>query len=135
MYGIDIYNSKNTHITLATNKEKKFPFDIYQLSSQDPSEELLNQLKEGKFSSNLTSKRKLSVLKILMNNRPDFVIGEEPLGKIRGNDIEPYLDVERPYPPMLRRHPCPEILETRKETEKHVNEILDIYVIRRIGHN
>ncbi|MBW0531170.1 hypothetical protein O181_070885 [Austropuccinia psidii MF-1] len=28
MYGIDIYNSKNRHITIGTNKEKKFSLDI-----------------------------------------------------------------------------------------------------------
>ncbi|MBW0486297.1 hypothetical protein O181_026012 [Austropuccinia psidii MF-1] len=42
VYGIDIYNSKNRHITIVTNKEKKFSLDIYQISSQDPLEELLN---------------------------------------------------------------------------------------------
>ncbi|MBW0545914.1 hypothetical protein O181_085629 [Austropuccinia psidii MF-1] len=41
MYGIDIYNSKNRHITIGTNKEKKIPLDIYQISAQDPLEELL----------------------------------------------------------------------------------------------
>ncbi|MBW0482116.1 hypothetical protein O181_021831 [Austropuccinia psidii MF-1] len=35
---------------------------------------------------------------------------------------------------MLRRPPYPEILETRKEIEKHINEILEMDVIRRIGH-
>ncbi|MBW0567761.1 hypothetical protein O181_107476 [Austropuccinia psidii MF-1] len=42
MYGIDICNSKNRHVTIGTNKEKKFSLDIYQISSQDPLEELLN---------------------------------------------------------------------------------------------
>ncbi|MBW0527680.1 hypothetical protein O181_067395 [Austropuccinia psidii MF-1] len=82
----------------------------------------------------LTSKQKLSLLKIL-RNRPAFAIGEEPLGKIRGHELELYLDVERPYPPMLRRPPYPESLETRKEIEKHINELLYMYVIRKIGHN
>ncbi|MBW0585763.1 hypothetical protein O181_125478 [Austropuccinia psidii MF-1] len=41
MYGIDIYNSKKRHIAIGTNKEKKFSLDIYQISSQDPLEELL----------------------------------------------------------------------------------------------
>ncbi|MBW0468910.1 hypothetical protein O181_008625 [Austropuccinia psidii MF-1] len=36
MYGIDIYNSKNRHITIGTNKEKKFSLDIYQISTHDP---------------------------------------------------------------------------------------------------
>ncbi|MBW0541019.1 hypothetical protein O181_080734 [Austropuccinia psidii MF-1] len=38
IYGIEIYNSKNRHITIGTNKEKKFSLDIYQISAQDPLE-------------------------------------------------------------------------------------------------
>ncbi|MBW0553934.1 hypothetical protein O181_093649 [Austropuccinia psidii MF-1] len=45
MYGIDICNTKNRHITIGTNKEMKFSLDIYQISSQDPLEELLNEFK------------------------------------------------------------------------------------------
>ncbi|MBW0480762.1 hypothetical protein O181_020477 [Austropuccinia psidii MF-1] len=106
IYGIDIYNSKIKHITV-----------------------------EGQFSTNLTSKQKLSLLNILRKNRPEFSIGEEPLGKIRGHDIELYLDVERPYPPILGRTPYPESLETRKKIEKHINELLDMDFIMKIGHN
>ncbi|MBW0494595.1 hypothetical protein O181_034310 [Austropuccinia psidii MF-1] len=72
---------------------------------------------------------------MLRKNRPVFYIGEEPLGKIRSHDIELYLDVERPYPPMLREPPYPASLETRKEIEKNVNELLEMYFIRKIGHN
>ncbi|MBW0486412.1 hypothetical protein O181_026127 [Austropuccinia psidii MF-1] len=36
MYGINIYNSKNRHITIGNNKEKRFSLDIYQISAQDP---------------------------------------------------------------------------------------------------
>ncbi|MBW0557930.1 hypothetical protein O181_097645 [Austropuccinia psidii MF-1] len=71
----------------------------------------------------------------MRKNRPAFYIGEETLGKIRGHDIELYLDVEKPYPPILRRPPHPEIMETWKEIEKHVKELLDMNVIRNIGHN
>ncbi|MBW0507523.1 hypothetical protein O181_047238 [Austropuccinia psidii MF-1] len=72
---------------------------------------------------------------MLRRNRPEFAIGEEPLGKITGHDIELYLVEERPYPPMLRRPPYPASLETRKEIEKNINELLDMDVIRKIGHN
>ncbi|MBW0513704.1 hypothetical protein O181_053419 [Austropuccinia psidii MF-1] len=113
----------------------KFSFDIYQISAQDPIEELLDESREGQFSTTLTSKQKLSLLKMLRKNRPEFAIGEEPLGKIRGHDIELYLHGERPYLPMLRKHPYPESLETRKEIKKDINGLLDMDVIRRIGHN
>ncbi|MBW0477593.1 hypothetical protein O181_017308 [Austropuccinia psidii MF-1] len=117
MYGIDIYNSKNRRITI------------------DPLEELLNEFREGQFSPTLTSKQKLILLKMRRKNRPAFSIGEEPLGKIRGHGIELYLDVERPYSPMLRRPPFQASLETRKEIEKHINELLDMDVVRKLGHN
>ncbi|MBW0531866.1 hypothetical protein O181_071581 [Austropuccinia psidii MF-1] len=135
MYGIDIYNSKNWNITIFTNKEKKFLLDIYQISTHDPLEALLNEFSEGQFRTTLTSKQKLSLLKMLRKNRPSFAIGEEPLGKIWGYDIEFYLYVKRPYPPILRIPPYPASLETRKEMEKNVNELLDIDVTRKIGHN
>ncbi|MBW0502805.1 hypothetical protein O181_042520 [Austropuccinia psidii MF-1] len=135
MYGIDIYNSKNRQIIIGTNKEKQFSLDIYQISAQDPLEELLNEFREGQFSTTLTSKQKLSLLKILRKNRPEFAIGEEPLGKVRGHDIQLYLDVEGPYPPMLTRPQYPESLETRNKIEKPINELLHLDVIRKIGHN
>ncbi|MBW0495992.1 hypothetical protein O181_035707 [Austropuccinia psidii MF-1] len=135
MYGIDIYNSKNRHISIGTNKEEKFSLQISQISTHDLLERLLNEFREGQFSTTLTSKQKPSLLKMLRKNRPAFSIGEEPLGKIKGHNIELYLDVERPYPPILRRPPYPESLETRKEIEKHMNELLDMDVIRKIGHN
>ncbi|MBW0513246.1 hypothetical protein O181_052961 [Austropuccinia psidii MF-1] len=55
MYDIDIYNSKNRHITIGTNKEKKFSLDIYQISSHDPLKELLNEFRDRQFSTTLTS--------------------------------------------------------------------------------
>ncbi|MBW0491646.1 hypothetical protein O181_031361 [Austropuccinia psidii MF-1] len=115
MYRIDIYNSKNRHMTIGTKKEKKFSLDIYQIYTHDPLEELLNKFREGQFSTTLTSKQKISLLKMLRKNIQAFAFGEEPLGKIRGHYIELYPDVERPYPPILRRPPYPESLEIRKE--------------------
>ncbi|MBW0550285.1 hypothetical protein O181_090000 [Austropuccinia psidii MF-1] len=75
MYGIDIYNSNNRHITIRTTKEKKFSLDIYQISSQDPLEALLNEFREGQFSTSPTRKQKLSLLKILRKNIPAFPLG------------------------------------------------------------
>ncbi|MBW0515664.1 hypothetical protein O181_055379 [Austropuccinia psidii MF-1] len=95
----------------------------------------MNEFREGQFSTILTSKQKIGFLKMLRKNRPAFAIGEEPLGKIRGHDIELNLYLESHYPPMLRRPPYPESLDTRKEIKKHVNELLDMDVIRKIGHN
>ncbi|MBW0485662.1 hypothetical protein O181_025377 [Austropuccinia psidii MF-1] len=121
MYGIDTCNSKNRHITIGTKEGKKFALEIYQMSTHDPLEELLNEFREVKLSTSLTKKQKLSSLKMLRKNRPAFSIGEKPLEKIRGHYIELYLDVKGAYPPILRRPPYPEIPKTRKEIEKNIN--------------
>ncbi|MBW0491504.1 hypothetical protein O181_031219 [Austropuccinia psidii MF-1] len=76
-----------------------------------------------------------NLLKILRKNRPASSIVEEPLCKFRGHYIELYLDVERPHSPILRRPPYIASLEARKEIEKHINELLYMGIIRKIGHN
>ncbi|MBW0539594.1 hypothetical protein O181_079309 [Austropuccinia psidii MF-1] len=106
MYGIDTLKSKNRHITI-----------------------------ERKISSKIANEQNISLLKILRKSRPAFSLGEEPSGNDRGHDIELYMDVERTHPPILRRPPYTEILETRKEIEKHVNELLDMDVIRKMENN
>ncbi|MBW0585257.1 hypothetical protein O181_124972 [Austropuccinia psidii MF-1] len=78
MYGIDIYNSKSRNITIGKNQKKKFSLDIYQISTHDSLEELLHEFREGQFSTTLTSKQKLSLLKMLRKNGLSFFIGEEP---------------------------------------------------------
>ncbi|MBW0495783.1 hypothetical protein O181_035498 [Austropuccinia psidii MF-1] len=135
MYLIDIYNNENRHITKGTNKENTFSLAIYQLFSQEPWKELINEFKGGQFSFKITSKKKLSLLKLLRKNRSAFSIGEETLGKIKGHDIEFYLDGEKPDQLMLRIPPYKEILRARKELQKNVNEILDMDIFRKIGHN
>ncbi|MBW0565788.1 hypothetical protein O181_105503 [Austropuccinia psidii MF-1] len=46
-----------------------------------------------------------------------------------------YLDVERPYPPILRRYLYSESLENSKEIEKNANKLLDMDVIGKMGDN
>ncbi|MBW0473888.1 hypothetical protein O181_013603 [Austropuccinia psidii MF-1] len=114
------------HITMGTNKEKKLSLDIYQLTNQDYLEKLQNKFKEGKFSSKPTSKKKFVLIKILRKNRPAFFIREEALGNIRCNEIELNLDLEEPYPRMLKRPQYSASLETMGDIEKLVNELLDM---------
>ncbi|MBW0505169.1 hypothetical protein O181_044884 [Austropuccinia psidii MF-1] len=97
--------------------------------------ELLNKFRQGKFSTILTTKQELNLLNILRKNRPAFDIVEGSLEKIRVHDIKLYLDAERPYPPMLKRPPYPESLETRNKIEKHINELLDMDFTSNIEHN
>ncbi|MBW0461944.1 hypothetical protein O181_001659 [Austropuccinia psidii MF-1] len=78
---------------------------------------------------------KLNLIKIFIKHRESVEIGDEPLGKIKGHDLEVCLNIEKPYPPILRRPPYSASLETRKEIEKHIRELLEMGIFRKIGHN
>ncbi|MBW0590282.1 hypothetical protein O181_129997 [Austropuccinia psidii MF-1] len=45
------------------------------------------------------------------------------------------LNIERPYPPHLRRPAYPESPKSREAMETHIKELLDLGVIRKVGHN
>ncbi|MBW0469847.1 hypothetical protein O181_009562 [Austropuccinia psidii MF-1] len=121
---MDICNSKNRYITIGKSKDNKFSFEINHILSDKILKDLLEDLKEAQCRAQLTGNMKLNLLKVLRKHREDFAIGNEPLGKIEVHDIELYLIAERSYPPMLRRPSYPSSLDTKKDTEKHINELL-----------
>ncbi|MBW0547551.1 hypothetical protein O181_087266 [Austropuccinia psidii MF-1] len=97
--------------------------------------DLLEDFKEAQYGTHLTSNMKLNSVKVLGKCRKAFVIGDELLGKIKGHDIELYLDLERAYPPMVKQPTYPDIQGTRKEAEKHLDECLEMVIRTKIGEN
>ncbi|MBW0523488.1 hypothetical protein O181_063203 [Austropuccinia psidii MF-1] len=45
------------------------------------------------------------------------------------------LNVERPYPPLLRRPAYPASPRAREELESHIDELMKLGVLRNLGHN
>ncbi|MBW0591807.1 hypothetical protein O181_131522 [Austropuccinia psidii MF-1] len=45
------------------------------------------------------------------------------------------LYVERPYPPLLRRPAYPTSPRAREALESHINELMKLGVLRKVGHN
>ncbi|MBW0544332.1 hypothetical protein O181_084047 [Austropuccinia psidii MF-1] len=88
IYNIDIFNSKNRHLTIGENKDKKFHFEINNMTNENILKYLLENLKESQYGTQLTSKMKLNLLKILRKDKETFEIGDEPLGKIKQHEIE-----------------------------------------------
>ncbi|MBW0514417.1 hypothetical protein O181_054132 [Austropuccinia psidii MF-1] len=50
-------------------------------------------------------------------------------------DIDIILNIERRYPPLLRRPPYPASPKSREALEIHIKELLDLGVIGEVGHN
>ncbi|MBW0499132.1 hypothetical protein O181_038847 [Austropuccinia psidii MF-1] len=45
------------------------------------------------------------------------------------------LNVEKPYPPLLKRPAYPASPRARKASEVHINKLMDLVLLRKVGHN
>ncbi|MBW0551437.1 hypothetical protein O181_091152 [Austropuccinia psidii MF-1] len=72
---------------------------------------------------------------ILFQHREAFSSDNEPLGSIKGHEVDIKLNVERPYPPLLKRLAYPASLRAREALESHINELMKLGVLRKFGHS
>ncbi|MBW0524317.1 hypothetical protein O181_064032, partial [Austropuccinia psidii MF-1] len=54
---------------------------------------------------------------------------------IIGHGIDINLNVEKPYPPLLRRPAYPTSPRAREALQVHIKELMDLGVLRKVGHN
>ncbi|MBW0487191.1 hypothetical protein O181_026906 [Austropuccinia psidii MF-1] len=64
-----------------------------------------------------------------------FATDKEPPGAIIGHDIEIILNVESPYPPLLRTPDYPASPRAREALIVHIKELTDLGVLRKVGYN
>ncbi|MBW0561868.1 hypothetical protein O181_101583, partial [Austropuccinia psidii MF-1] len=83
----------------------------------------------------LTDSKENELSALLYDRREAFASEKEPLGAIIGYEVDNILNIERPYPPLLRRPAFPASLKSREALEIHIKELLDLGVIRKVGHN
>ncbi|MBW0564453.1 hypothetical protein O181_104168 [Austropuccinia psidii MF-1] len=125
MYGIDLHN-KDRYFTIGDNKRQKFSFLPFKRQIT---------LNEAKISLHLTDKQESELSAFLYEHKEAFASDKEPLGAIIGHEVYIILNIERPYPLVLRRPAYPEIFKSREALEIHIKELLDLGLIRKVGHN
>ncbi|MBW0559670.1 hypothetical protein O181_099385 [Austropuccinia psidii MF-1] len=72
---------------------------------------------------------------LLYTYKNAFASDNEPLGTIKLNEVDLTPDIDRPYPPVLRRPAYPASLRAREALEKHIQEFIQLGVLRKVGHN
>ncbi|MBW0564593.1 hypothetical protein O181_104308 [Austropuccinia psidii MF-1] len=85
----------------------------------------------------------LSIYGIDISNQKDryFTIGDNKrqrfgfLSAIIGHEVGIILNVEKPYPPLIRRPAYPGSSRAREALEVHIKELIDLAVLRKVGHN
>ncbi|MBW0523050.1 hypothetical protein O181_062765 [Austropuccinia psidii MF-1] len=93
------------------------------------------QCNEAEISFHLTDKQESEISSLLYYPKESFASDKEPLGEIVGHEAKIILNIERPYPPLLRRTTYSASQKAREALELHIKELLDLGVIRKVGHN
>ncbi|MBW0485078.1 hypothetical protein O181_024793 [Austropuccinia psidii MF-1] len=89
---------------------------------------------EAQISLHLTYKQESEISTLLYDHKEAFASDKESLGEIVGHEVDITLNIERPYPILLRR---PAYIASPKYIEAvgiHIKELLDLGVIRKVGH-
>ncbi|MBW0562537.1 hypothetical protein O181_102252 [Austropuccinia psidii MF-1] len=64
-----------------------------------------------------------------------FASDNERLGAIKGHEVDITLNIDRPYPPILRRTAYPASPRAREALEKHIQKLIQLGVLRKVGHS
>ncbi|MBW0509675.1 hypothetical protein O181_049390 [Austropuccinia psidii MF-1] len=116
VYGIEISNQKERYFIIGDNKRQKFGSlnnkkQITVLKNEEKSPEkhsfISEQLNEEEFKQELTEKMREKLIDLLFKYRDAFATDKELLGAIIWNEVDIVVNVEKPYPPLLRRPAYP----------------------------
>ncbi|MBW0497691.1 hypothetical protein O181_037406 [Austropuccinia psidii MF-1] len=78
---------------------------------------------------------KEELIEIFFQYREAFDSDNEPLGAIKGHEVDTMINVEKPYPKLLRRRSYPASPRAREALETHFDELMNLGVLRSVGHN
>ncbi|MBW0536807.1 hypothetical protein O181_076522 [Austropuccinia psidii MF-1] len=112
MYGIDLHNNKDRYFTIGDYKCQKYAFLPFG-----------RKIKENELST------------LLYDHKEAFESDKKTLGEIVDYEADINLNIERTYNPLLRIPAYPGSPKSRKALELHIKELLDLGVIRKVGHN
>ncbi|MBW0491966.1 hypothetical protein O181_031681 [Austropuccinia psidii MF-1] len=129
IYGTDNSNQKDRYLTIGDNKKKEFGFLNKKTNSPEKDFSPRDQLKEAEFNQELTEKMKEKLIDLLLKYKNAFATAKEPLGAVIGHEVDIILNVEKPYPPLLRRPTYPASPRARESLEVKVKDLmnLDVY--------
>ncbi|MBW0557270.1 hypothetical protein O181_096985, partial [Austropuccinia psidii MF-1] len=143
IYGIDINNHKDRYFTIGNSKRQKFAFSnmpkqisvVSFVKDTYKDEFLSNQLVEAQINPSLSPKMRNERIDVLYTYKNAFASDNEPLDAIKGHEVDITLNIDRPYPPVLRRSAYPASLRAREALEKHIQELIQLGILTKVGQN
>ena len=141
-YGIDVINSNGRYFTINGDLSTKFELGVNDKLNLEQLEcNAINAskfeitLEEAKINDKLSSQEKEKLLKVLHQHHLAFATADEPFGRIKGHEVKINLNTSRPYPPALRKASYPASPRSRAALEEHVNDLVRMGVLRKVGAN
>ncbi|MBW0530033.1 hypothetical protein O181_069748 [Austropuccinia psidii MF-1] len=142
-YGIDINNYKDRYFAIGENKRQKFAFSnmtkkisMISFNKNTHKEEFVaDQLVEAQINPSLSPNMWNGLIEVLYTYNNAFACDNEPLGDIKGHEVDITLNNDRPYPPVLRRPAYQSSPRAREALEEHIQELIQLGVLRKVGHN
>ncbi|MBW0572703.1 hypothetical protein O181_112418 [Austropuccinia psidii MF-1] len=83
----------------------------------------------------LSFRMRHDLIDVLYTYKNAFASDNESLGPIEGHEVDIALNIDRPYPPVCRRPADPASPRARESLEKHIQELIQLGVLRKVGHN
>ncbi|MBW0540304.1 hypothetical protein O181_080019 [Austropuccinia psidii MF-1] len=78
---------------------------------------------------------KEKLIDLLLKYKNSYATDKRPLGAIIGHEVDIILNVQKPYPSLLRRPPYPDSPRAKEPLEVHIKQSMDLGVLRKVGHN
>ncbi|MBW0493114.1 hypothetical protein O181_032829 [Austropuccinia psidii MF-1] len=78
---------------------------------------------------------KEKLIYLLFKYKNAFSTDKEALCPIIGHEADIILNLEKPYPPLLRRPAYPASPRAREALGLHIKELMDFGVLGKVGHN
>ncbi|MBW0544572.1 hypothetical protein O181_084287, partial [Austropuccinia psidii MF-1] len=72
------------------------------------------------------------LIDVLYTYQKAFASDNEPLGTIKGHEVDITLNIDRSYPPVLKRQAYPASSRSREALEKHIQELIQLGVLRKL---
>ncbi|MBW0504375.1 hypothetical protein O181_044090 [Austropuccinia psidii MF-1] len=143
IYCIEINNHELRYFTIGENKTQNVSFSnipkqISILSSSKDTykkEFVSNQPSEAQINQALSAKMRQELSDVLYTYKDAFSSDNEPLGLIRENQVDINLHIYRLYHPVLKRHAYPANPRARESLEKHIQELIQLGLLKNMGHN
>ncbi|MBW0539229.1 hypothetical protein O181_078944 [Austropuccinia psidii MF-1] len=93
-----------------------------------------NQVVKAQINQILQPKMRHGLIDVLYTYKNSFASDNEPLGTIKGHVVYITININRPYPPVLRRPAYP-ATPRAKALEKNIQGFIQLVVLRIVGHN